>query len=210
MDAFLSRSAVSHPLREEVLAAQSADWDTVVEALTGEVSGGAAIFYQKHMTHHMLPEAPLEWTARVRNAFLIRHPREVAASWMCAMREPPTLDDIGYVRQAEIFDMVADRDGDPPPVIDTADVLANPAATLKALCAALGVAFDEQMLSWPPGPRATDGVWAPHWYESVWRSTGFSRAGVRTDAAPELLPVIEASLPYYERLARHRLAAGAR
>lgn len=207
---FLARTTVSHPLREEILAARSSDWNTVVEALTGEVPGGAAIFYQKHMTHHMLPEAPLAWTARVRNAFLIRHPREVAVSWMRAMDEPPTLDDLGYVRQVEIFELMADRDSCPPPVLEAADVLADPVATLEALCASLDVPFDEHMLSWPPGPRATDGVWAPHWYQSVWRSTGFSKPHAAADPEPELLPVIEAALPHYERLARHKLAAGAR
>jgi hypothetical protein len=205
---FLSRSSVRHPLREAVLAAQATDWHAVIETLTGEAPDGAGIFYQKHMTHHMLPEAPLEWTSRVRNAFLIRHPGEVAASWARAMRAPPTLGDLGYVRQAEIFDFVTDLKGSAPPVVDAADVLADPAAALGALCAALDVRFDEHMLSWPPGPRATDGIWASHWYRSVWRSTGFSEPGVPADPAPELMPVIDAALPYYERLARHRLAGG--
>jgi hypothetical protein len=161
------------------------------------------------MTHHMLPEAPLEWLDRVSHAFLVRHPREVAVSYARARRTNPELDDLGYVRQAELFDRIADGCGVAPPVVDAAAVLEQPARALSALCDALGVPFDERMLSWPAGPRPTDGVWAPHWYQSVWRSTGFGRPGPPADPSPELLPVIEAALPFYERLIRHRLRVGA-
>lgn len=205
---FLSRSSVRHPLHEAVITAQSTDWSAVVDMLLGEVPEGATVFYQKHMTHHMLPEAPLEWTGSVRNAFLIRHPVEVAASWARAMHAPPSLEDLGYVRQAEIFDFIAERNGSAPPVIDAADVLAEPATALDALCMALDLPFDQHMLAWPAGPRTTDGVWASHWYESVWRSSGFSKPGAPADPSPELLPVIEKALPFYEQLARHRLGAG--
>lgn len=205
---YLAGSGADHPYREEVLAAHPSDWDTVIETLTGELPGAPAIFYQKHMTHHMLPEAPLDWIDTMSNAFLIRHPREVAVSYASARAATPTLDDLGYVRQAEIFDRVADRGGAAPPVIDGADVLKAPARALSALCAALDVPFSEHMLSWRPGPRQTDGLWAPHWYASVLRSTGFAPPKAPADAPPELAPVIEAAMPYYERLARFRLAAG--
>lgn len=206
---YLATSGADHPLRDEVLAAQSSDWHAVSRMLTGRVPGGRRIFYQKHMTHHMLAEAPLEWLDRVSHAFLIRHPREVAVSYARARDAVPEFDDLGYLRQAELFDRIADRCGAAPPVVDAADVLKQPAAALRALCGALGVPFDERMLAWPAGPRATDGVWAPHWYQSVWRSTGFGRAAAPAEPSPQVLPVIEAALPFYERLTRHRLRVGA-
>ena len=207
---FLARSNVDHPLREEVLASQSSDWNTVAAALTGAVPEGKQIFYQKHMTHHMLPDAPLDWIEGMHNVFLIRHPREVAASWSRALRTVPTLDDLGYVRQAEIFHRVADLRGAYPPVLDAADILWDPAAVLLTLCNTLDLSFDEHMLAWPPGPRSTDGVWAPHWYTSVWQSTGFGQPAPPAEPAAELLPVIKAALPHYEHLARHRIDAGER
>jgi hypothetical protein len=74
------------------------------------------------------------------------------------------------------------------------------------LCAALGIAFDPAMLAWPPGPRATDGVWAPAWYQSVEQSTSFGRpSGRPVRLAPRLQAIAGAARPYYERLARYRI-----
>jgi hypothetical protein len=121
------------------------------------------------------------------------------------------LEDIGFVRQAELFDREAQRLGTPPPVIEARDVLTDPRRALTALCAALDVPFAETMLGWPPGPRVTDGAWAPAWYDSVERSTGFARPRppVSLDALEEPIRALaEAAAPYYERLARHKLAVG--
>jgi hypothetical protein len=91
-------------------------------------------------------------------------------------------------------------------VLDAADVLQDPAGMLRALCTALGTEFDARMLSWRPGPRPTDGVWARHWYASVLQSTGFHSRRARTKPVPPgLEPLVDAALPVYERLAAHRL-----
>jgi hypothetical protein len=206
--AYLAKTGLVHPMRDEVLASQPTDWREVAEALVGPIPDGCRVFYQKHMTHHMLPGFGLEWTAACRNAFLIRRPEAVLASY-AEKRGDPTLDDIGVVRQAELFELEADRLGRAPPVVDSADLLTDPAGTLKALCAALGIAFTEAMLTWPAGRRASDGVWAPAWYDAVERSTGF---GPRPTAEDRPLPdslrrVADQARPYYERLSAHRLAA---
>ncbi|HZZ35767.1 MAG TPA: hypothetical protein VFE03_08585, partial [Caulobacteraceae bacterium] len=138
--AFLAQSGVAHPMREAVLAAQPRDWRAVAAFLVGPVPGGRAVFYQKHMTHHMLPGFGLDWMASCRNAFLIRPPDQVLASYT-AKRAEVTLEEIGFVRQAELFDREADRLGAAPPVLDAGDVLADPRAALAALCAALGISF---------------------------------------------------------------------
>lgn len=205
--AWLAWSGADHPMRAEVLASQPTDWRRVVHALLGPVSGGRTVFYQKHMTHHVLPDMDLSWMAACRNVFLIRAPEAVVASYS-ARRSEVTLEDIGVVQQAELFEREADRLGQAPPVIDAADVLADPEGGLSALCAAVGVPFDRAMLAWPAGPRDTDGVWAPAWYEAVWRSTGFGppSAPEPTDRLGSALrAVAEAARPIYERLARHRL-----
>lgn len=205
---YLAVSGVEHPLREKVLAAGETDWAAVVASLFRPLPEGRRIHYQKHMTHHMLEQAPLDWMERVENVFLIRHPREVVTSYARAREGIPALDELGFGRQVELFERIAERTGRAPPVIDAADVLADPRRALSALCAALGVGFDERMLSWPAGPRPSDGVWAPHWYASVWRSTGFARPRPPVEPPPALVPVIEAAMPWYERLAPYRLAAG--
>jgi hypothetical protein len=206
---YLAATGAEHPMRAEVLASQPTDWREVAAALTGPVPMGRRVFYQKHMTHHMLPVVGRDWTARMRNAFLIRAPEDVLLSYT-EVRGAATLDDIGVLQQLELFEREAERLGRAPPVVDSHDVLQDPRGVLGALCAALGIAFSERMLSWPPGRRASDGVWAPAWYASVERSTGFSppRARARFEDLPdELKRVAEAARPAYEKLMGHRLQA---
>jgi hypothetical protein len=209
--AFLAATGIDHPMREEALASQPQDWQVVVDALLGPVPGGRPVFYQKHMTHHMVAGFGRDWIAQVRNAFLIRAPEDVLRSYV-EKREAVTLDDIGFVAQSELFDREAQRLGHAPPVVHADDVLADPRGALGALCAALGIPFSEAMLSWPPGRRATDGVWAPVWYATVERSTGF--ATQRTHAARQplsaaLMRIASAARPHYDRLAKFRIAGSA-
>jgi len=204
--AYLKISGADHPLRDETLGRHESDWRKVVEMLTGPVPGGRAIFYQKHMTHHMLPEVGRGWMAACRNVFLIRAPEAVLASY--SAKRPGFLPaDIGYATQREIFEAEADRLGAPPPVIDAEDVLRDPQGTLGALCAALGIPFCERMLRWPPGRRATDGAWAPAWYDSVERSTGFAKPRLYPRLNGELINLADAVREHYNHLAQYRTPA---
>lgn len=203
---YLAATGIDHPGRDEVIAAQATDWRTVAATLTGPVPGDKPVYYQKHMTHHMLPEFGRDWLDEVTSCFLLRAPDEVVASY-AQKRRTPTLDDLGFRQQVELFDQVAERTGHAPPVLDAADVLRNPTGMLAALCEAVGVAFDARMLCWPPGPRATDGVWAKHWYASVEGSSGFNPPRTNSKPVPpSLVHLVEAAEPIYQRLAAHRLA----
>jgi hypothetical protein len=202
---YLTQTGIDHPLREEVIAAGEPDFDRVVASCLGPVPGGKPLFYQKHMTHHMLPGFDRSWAYGLTNAFLIRSPERVLASY-ARKRENATLRDIGFVEQCEIFLLVADRLGVVPPVVDADDLLADPRRTLTRLCADLGIAFNDAMLSWPAGPRPYDGVWARHWYGAVHRSTGFAapRAG-RPQLPADLRRLADAARPYYEHMRRFAL-----
>ena len=206
--AYLASTGIVHPMNDAVLASQPTDWREVVDSLLGPVPDDKPVFYQKHMTHHMLPTFGREWMAQVRNAFLIRDPAAVLASYV-QKRGEVTLADIGIVQQRELFDREADRTGRAPPVVAGVDILANPAATLSLLCAALGIAYSDSMLRWPAGPRASDGVWAPAWYNAVEKSTGFETAPVATTIAlpDELQRIADQARPFYESMAAHRLKA---
>ena len=206
--AFLAATDIDHPMREESLASQPQDWREVVESLLGPVPEGRPVFYQKHMTHHMVPGFGRDWIAEMRNAFLIRAPEEVLLSYT-QKREDVTLDDIGFVSQSELFDREAQRLGHAPPVVHADDVLSDPRATLSKLCDALGIPFSESMLSWPAGKRLTDGVWAPVWYASVERSTSFApspKKEIRAPLASHLQRIADAARPHYERLASFKIA----
>ena len=204
--AYLQRTGLEHPMREAVLRSQSHDPREVATMLLGPVPGDKPVWYQKHMTLHLLDGFDRGWLARVSNAFLIREPRAVLASY-AAKRTEMTLADSGFVQQHELFDAVADRNGAAPPVVDAADILAAPAHTLGRLCAALGIGFTPAMLQWPAGARITDGVWAPAWYHAVERSTGFASPAATATASlgPHIERLAERALPHYEALARHRL-----
>ena len=207
--AYLALTGIDHPMADAVIAAGPADWRQAAAGLAGPVPDDRPVYYQKHMTHHMIPQIGRGWMdgPEFVHAFLIRAPEQVLASYT-AKRDTVNLRDIGIAEQVELFERTADRLGHAPPVIEGADILADPAGRLGALCAALGIGFTPAMLSWPAGRRASDGVWAPHWYHAVEASTGFAppRPGVTFDALDDSLkPIAEAARPLYERLARHRL-----
>ncbi|MBH0238509.1 sulfotransferase-like domain-containing protein [Methylobrevis albus] len=205
--AYLAATGLAHPMRDEVLASQPNDPAEAAAGLFASLPAGKSVFYQKHMTHHMLPGFDLAWIGQVANAFLLRRPEDVLASYV-VKRESVELADIGFVQQAEIFARVADATGKAPPVVEGNDVLADPAGTLQRLCTALGIPFDPAMLAWAPGRRDSDGVWAPHWYHAVEASTGFGppRAGLPAADLPDhLRRIADAARPAYETLAAHRI-----
>ncbi len=200
---YLRDTGDDQPMRDAVIASMDCDWYSVARSLCGPTT--RPIWYQKHMAHHMVGPVDFGDFPGFAHAFLIRAPERVIASY-AAKRETVTAAHLGYDRQLEWFESMAGTLGHAPPVVDSADVLADPAGVLARLCAALGIGWDPAMLAWPAGPRGTDGIWASHWYGRVLESTGF-------DAAEAPLPVLDgaaarvrdACRPAYDALARHKL-----
>ena len=202
---YLAHTGSDHPAREEVIAAGETDWRKVADALVGDVPGDRPIWYQKHMSHHLLPHIEHGWIHALTNVFLIRDPDEVVSSYL-RTRNTVTPDDIGLPQERRLFDEIANHNGIAPPVIDADEFLRAPEAHLQALCARLGIEFTPRMLTWPAGPRASDGIWAPHWYEAVWKSTGFEAPRERdVQLAGEAARVSDACRYDYEYLRRRRL-----
>ncbi|MGZ4611160.1 MAG: sulfotransferase-like domain-containing protein [Actinomycetes bacterium] len=197
---YLTVTGLDHPGRDEIVRSQPTDWANVARQLTeGPLPDGTAVYYQKHMTHHLLPDIDRSRLRGLRHAFLVRDPAEVLASY-ARVRAEPTLEDLGLPQQVELYERFGG------PVLDARDVLLDPPAALRALCDAVGVPYDPSMLSWPAGPQDCDGVWGPHWYDRVWRSTGFSPYTPPDDALPaHLQPLLDRCRPCYDRLAEHRL-----
>jgi hypothetical protein len=203
--AYLAATGLDHPGREQVIAAGDIDFRRVAQALIGPIPGGRPLWYQKHMSHHLLPGIEHEWVHALNNIFLIRDPADVVASYLKS-RATVTPEDIGLLQQGELFDELVTRNGELPMVIDAADFLQSPEACLRAVCEKLDIDFSERMLKWPAGPRDSDGIWAPYWYEAVWKSTGFEPNRPREVTLDEQsASVAEACRPVYERLHGHRL-----
>ena len=203
--AYLKATGLKHPMAEEIVNTMECDAHTVAKACIKP--SAKPITYQKHMTHHMLQVFDRKFICELSSAFLIRSPEKVLASY-AKKHDEVSLHAIGYVEQAEIFDLVAQHLGHPPPVVDGDIHLANPRKSLQQLCTNLKIGYDEVMLAWPKGPKACDGVWAPHWYNAAWQSTGFSAPTQAPATLPDhLRRVADQAQPYYEKLKAHAFAA---
>jgi hypothetical protein len=204
---YLRVSGADHPGREEVLAGQESDGAKVVrEVILGPCDRPIAFF--KQMAHHLV-EIDRSFLARTANVILTRDPREMLPS----LREniaSPRLADTGYAVQTELLCELRAL-GQDPPVLDAREILCDPRGVLSQLCARLGLPFEEGMLSWKPGARPEDGVWARHWYASVHRSSGFQRYEPKTAPFPrELEPLFAECRPHYDALSRAAIRAGVR
>src|SRR4029077_13782691 len=203
---YLKRTGKKHPGASEIIAGGETDWRKIVASLrTESIPSGRRIFFQKQMTHHLLPEVDRKWIVALTNCFLIRDPREVTLSFIKNIPEPP-LEDLVCARQCKIFNFVRERTGKAVPVVDARAVLENPERILRTLCDAIGIPFDVAMLSWPPGLRDSDGVWAKYWYHEVARSTSFQPYQPREGNVPDRLSEIyEQCRECYEKLYQHRI-----
>jgi hypothetical protein len=199
---YLRVSGAEHPGREDVLRAQDRDGERVVRELLLGPSATPVRFF-KQMAHHLV-ELDRGFLARCANVILTRDPLEMLPSLVHQIPEP-TLRDTGYAVQTELLDELLAL-GQDPPVLDAAELLRHPRAVLEKLCARLGIGFDSAMLSWPAGPRPFDGVWAPHWYHNVHRSSGFEPFAPKSAPFPERLkPLLAECQPHYARLAARAL-----
>ena len=203
--AYLATTGKDHPMREAILASQPTGWRQAADDLTGPVPGGARLWYQKHMAHHLTPDVGRDWLAEFRHAFLIRQPAAMLAS-LAKVLPDARLEDTGLPQQVELFRRTADRLGHAPLVLDGRDIRTDPEASLRALCRSVDVPWDPAMLSWAPGPRDSDGVWGPVWYARLYTTTGFAPPDDdRQVRVPDgLAEVLAEAQPLYEYLAGFR------
>lgn len=202
---YLLKTGLPHPGRDDVIEHHETDWRKVVDWLTGPVPDGRRIFYQKHMAHHLLPHMDRAWLTGLRHCLLIRHPAEMLTS-LIKVTPNPRLEDTGLPQQVEILELVREQTGQPPPVIDAKDVLTDPRRMLELQCKSLAVEYCDAMLSWPPGRRGTDGIWAKHWYAAVEKSTGFEPYRPKHETVPSHLHSVLAECErIYEQLFAMRL-----
>lgn len=202
---YLKVTGLPHPGAAETIASHESNWRKVVDWLTGEIPDGKSLFYQKQMAHHLLPGIETDWLNELENCFLIREPREMITS-LIEFIPQPTASDTGLPQQEKIFEQVVARTGETPPVLDARETLLNPRDMLNKLCDRLGIAFTDAMLSWPPGFRGTDGVWAKHWYAKVEHTTEFAKYRPKEDHVPaELNNTLDECNAIYQRLYQHRI-----
>ena len=202
---YLKHTGSDHPGAAQVIEHHESDWQKVVQGLTGPIPKGRRIFYQKHMTHHLLDPIDLDWLDQVTNCFLIRQPADMITSLIHFIPQP-TLEDTGVPQQLRLYEHVRRRTGEPPMIIDSKDMLMNPKAMLTRMCQRMDVEFSDQMLSWAPGPRDTDGIWARHWYAAVEKSTDFAPYTPKNEPVPRsMLGLLEQCNHVYQTMYDQRL-----
>lgn len=201
---YLETTGKAHPMREEILADQRTEWPAlVVEVLHGPCA--TPVQFQKHMAHHLVGEADPAFADRFCNVFLIRDPREMLASFVNDLEQIEP-EDTGYLQQLELFRRFSARDGEPPLVLESKDLLMDPESCLREVCRRAEIPFESAMLSWPAGRHECFGVWAPHWYARVEASTGFRPWKPKTGPFPDSLrPVLATVMPAYQELHAARL-----
>ncbi len=112
---YLETTGLEHPEGDAIMASMSCDWREVARQLLEDLPATAdpascRVFYQKHMTQHILPHMRMDWTAGLTNCFLIREPRRIIASY-AKVRPRFAVEELGFPQQWKLFQRVADRLG---------------------------------------------------------------------------------------------------
>ena len=205
---YLKESGAQHPMRSEILDALPQSWRGVVSQLNGAAPDNAPIYFHKHIAYHFAAAEtlPLDWIDEQRTFILIRDPRAMVASYAKKYDDvEPIIKSLDVQRR--VFARVVENNGRCP-VVDATDVLRNPESMLRRLCEALDVPFTDEMLTWPEGQLPGDGIWAPHWYPEVMKSSGFRpfvEKPITLDS--ELEALAARCAPAYHALHEHRLTA---
>jgi hypothetical protein len=202
---YLRVSGADHPGREEVLAGMNLDGDAVMrELLDRQSRQESGRLFLKHMAHHLVA-LDLSFLRDTCNIFLIRDPQEMLPSLTIQVPHA-RLADTGLQRQWQLFADLQDA-GQSPVILDSRELLLDPPGVLTELCSQIDLEFDKNMLHWTAGPRAEDGIWAPHWYHAVHQSTGFAPYVRKTDFPDHLQALLAGCQPWYERLFEHAIRA---
>ncbi|MEM7705993.1 MAG: sulfotransferase family protein [Pseudomonadota bacterium] len=197
---YLSTSGADHPGAEKILPLLEHDGEKVIrETVLGPCE--KPVLFLKLMAHH-LPGLDRAFMDHTSNVILTRNPREVLATLRFQVKHP-TMADAGYDQQVALLERYPGM-----PVLDAKQLLLNPAAVLRELCDRLSLRFNEAMLSWPEGPKACDGPWAPYWYHNVHKSRGFAPFQPSAKIMPaELEPLLKECQPLYETLLERAIRA---
>ena len=179
---YLDKTKKNHPMSKEIIAKYNTNIDKLIKQISSQ-SSSKKIIYQKHMTHHIIKNTPINWIKNGVNCFLIRDPKDVLLSYIKNNKLKST-HDLGYPMQKKIFGKIKKINNNPV-VINADDLLNNPRTILMLLCKALKIRFSEKMMKWPKGKRDSDGIWAKIWYDNVQKSTGFIKAKKNNERIPK-------------------------
>ena len=195
---YLKKTGLNHPMKKEIINHYPVSQKKIIKLITSKPEN-EKIFYQKHMTQHIIKNTNLDWIRNGYNCFLISHPAKVINSYI-KKNSLRNIDDIGFKKQFKIFNKVKKNNLNFI-VINADNILINPNKTIKKLCKLLKIKFSKKMLSWPKGKRSSDGIWSKVWYKNVELSNTFSKYRKEKINVPKKYKKIyEESLKYYNQM----------
>jgi branched-subunit amino acid aminotransferase/4-amino-4-deoxychorismate lyase len=205
---------VFRPYREELLRQHNCNGNSVMKELHSEGN------HPDYKPILLVKQIAKQYTGvdkshlhhdRARHVFLIRNPIDMLEGWQrraVVHKESSTLEVLSLPQLVDIYSEIRSA-GKVEPIVIDAEILQNhPREVLTIVCAKLGIPFQESMLGWDAGPKANmDGLWAPFWYQSAHKSTGFyeERSNSVADRYHNLVQDIELireALPFYDMLRR--------
>ena len=167
---YLKETKKDHPLANEIINKYETNLEKIIDLVTAEKD---FIYFQKHMSHHIIKKIPINWITKGINCFLIRHPKEVLLSYI-QKNDLIDSNDLGYPAQLRLFNYIK-TSNKKILVIDAKDLSEKPEIILKKICKKINIPFTEKMLNWPKGRRDSDGIWEKIWYKNVKSSTSFNK-----------------------------------
>ncbi|XP_061349478.1 branched-chain-amino-acid aminotransferase-like protein 2 [Gastrolobium bilobum] len=197
---FLRITALDRPYREELLSKMESDGNKVVKDIIYR-PGSKKYRFCKHISKQMVLGLTEDLMKNGKHFILIRNPLDILPSFDKVV--PPTFFELGLAELVCLYNELCEI-GKPPPVVDAAELQKDPEATLRGLCNDLEIPFQPAMLNWEAGPKPIDGLWAPWWYKTVHKSTGFKEERKYPQPFPfSLYDLLEQSLPLYNMLRHH-------
>ena len=200
---YLKKTQLNHPMKNEIINYYPTSQKKILKTITKKANTNE-IFYQKHMTHHIIKNTRLDWLNKGHNCFLIRHPAKVINSYI-KKNLLINIDDVGFKKQYEIFNKLKKNKVNYT-VINADMILKDPSKIIKKLCNKLKIRFTKKMLNWPKGKRSSDGIWSQVWYKNVQLSNSFSKFKKEQYNVPKKYnKIYEESLKYYNEMNQYSI-----
>jgi len=200
---YLKKTGTNHPMKKEIIKNYPITQNKILKMITTKPKNNK-IFYQKHMTHHILKNTRLDWLKKGYSCFLIRHPAKVINSYI-KKNNLKNINDIGFKKQFEIFKIIQ-KNKLKFTVVNADSILKNPNKTIKKLCSLLKIKFSKKMLTWPKGKRSTDGIWSKVWYKNVELSNTFTKyKNEKINIPKKYQKIYEESLEYYNQMNKYSI-----
>jgi len=164
--------------------------------------------FVKEFAYSIMHMADERFLDKFTHSFLIRDPEKVLTS-MHSRWNDIILPEIGFEELYTLFQRIADRNGEAPPVIDSDELLSAPERGMAVYCEAVGIPFIADALNWQR--RDENPTWNSDehgFHDALKQSTGLAkqpRSYPPLESSADMMRLYKASKPFYDALYEQRL-----